>query len=400
MEATTHAGEASSEHEKSDGSLVSREKKPKPEKKHKKEQQRRSSKRRRSSAEADAETNVRQPSLTELRRQPSQTDDEPICPICLGEFSNQCLLDQCFHRFCFECAVQWSKMSTTCPLCKRPFDSLIHDVRSEVEYKRHFVERPAAKPKPTVPPGRSVVVVDDPVRDFMQASASRPRQQQRRPSDDTTSAAGAARALRRAVYLRRLRAVPFAQSPSVPMFTVRALRQAPAHWQQRLRPWLTRELEAVLDEADVDVLVVFLISLLQQHELGSAEVQRELRDIVYDYAPAFTHELAVYANSPYDLASYDRLVQYDYSNARPTMRRAASDGPPPAPAPVASSREPIELDSDSDGESVAVWPSVPPPPFRTASGMLPPSDAESAPALPLGAESDPSPSCSLPSRPD
>ncbi|KAF5740075.1 hypothetical protein HS088_TW11G00139 [Tripterygium wilfordii] len=57
------------------------------------------------------------------------------CPICLGPIVQESYLDTCFHKFCYNCIVQWTKVvaskqsllpsSVKCPLCKRENYSLI-----------------------------------------------------------------------------------------------------------------------------------------------------------------------------------------------------------------------------------------------------------------------------------
>ena len=36
--------------------------------------------------------------------------------------------------FCFTCIVQWSEITQTCPICKAPFQAVIHNVNSVDEY--------------------------------------------------------------------------------------------------------------------------------------------------------------------------------------------------------------------------------------------------------------------------
>ncbi|CAM6100118.1 unnamed protein product [Calypogeia fissa] len=73
------------------------------------------------------------------------------CPICLEPMSGEAFLDQCFHRFCFHCILQWSEMliakpqSTSsrlqclkCPLCKTHYTSIIHDL-SGAKFQRHYI---------------------------------------------------------------------------------------------------------------------------------------------------------------------------------------------------------------------------------------------------------------------
>ncbi|XP_057778219.1 uncharacterized protein LOC130996950 [Salvia miltiorrhiza] len=70
------------------------------------------------------------------------------CPICLSPTTQESYLDQCFHKFCYHCIVKWinivarrqscSSSSMTCPLCKRENFSIIcgYDGTS---FQRHYV---------------------------------------------------------------------------------------------------------------------------------------------------------------------------------------------------------------------------------------------------------------------
>ena len=43
--------------------------------------------------------------------------------------------------FCFTCIVQWSEVANSCPMCKMNFQSIIHDVKSNEDYKTVRVNR-------------------------------------------------------------------------------------------------------------------------------------------------------------------------------------------------------------------------------------------------------------------
>jgi E3 ubiquitin-protein ligase Topors len=52
----------------------------------------------------------------EESERPKNTEDErpssPVaCAICLGKLENMSYTDSCFHKFCFVCLVEWSKVS-------------------------------------------------------------------------------------------------------------------------------------------------------------------------------------------------------------------------------------------------------------------------------------------------
>lgn len=35
---------------------------------------------------------------------------DPTCSICLGQIENMAYTDSCFHKFCFTCLLEWSKV--------------------------------------------------------------------------------------------------------------------------------------------------------------------------------------------------------------------------------------------------------------------------------------------------
>ena len=37
---------------------------------------------------------------------------DPTCAICLGQIENMSYTDSCFHKFCFTCLLEWSKVSS------------------------------------------------------------------------------------------------------------------------------------------------------------------------------------------------------------------------------------------------------------------------------------------------
>ena len=62
---------------------------------------------------------------------------EDNCTICLEDIANKAMVDKCFHVFCYDCISQWADVTTTCPLCKRPFDSIIYNIVSD----QHFDQK-------------------------------------------------------------------------------------------------------------------------------------------------------------------------------------------------------------------------------------------------------------------
>ena len=67
---------------------------------------------------------------------------EPNCVICLEKVQNKSFADACFHQFCYDCILEWSKVKAECPLCKQPFKSIIHTVVSMEDYQQYWVPDP------------------------------------------------------------------------------------------------------------------------------------------------------------------------------------------------------------------------------------------------------------------
>lgn len=63
-----------------------------------------------------------------------RSSPDPNCSICLSKMKDKSFTDRCFHMFCFECLVEWSKINAVCPLCKQPFKQIFHNIRSMSDY--------------------------------------------------------------------------------------------------------------------------------------------------------------------------------------------------------------------------------------------------------------------------
>lgn len=75
-----------------------------------------------------------------------EADDsgKQLCGICLSEEHRgtiQGILNCCSHYFCFACIMEWSKVESRCPLCKRRFVTITKTLRpdSTLEMRRHVI---------------------------------------------------------------------------------------------------------------------------------------------------------------------------------------------------------------------------------------------------------------------
>lgn len=97
----------------------------------------------------------------------SSAESTPACSICLDPVLHDATsLDGCRHVFCFDCIHQWcTRISSTCPLCKKPVHSLSHfgsaadedDADDDVQMIPSFAAA-AASAAPSPSPGVPIIV--------------------------------------------------------------------------------------------------------------------------------------------------------------------------------------------------------------------------------------------------
>lgn len=59
---------------------------------------------------------------------------QPNCAICQQQINRKCFAGTCCHEFCYECLLTWSKVKPECPLCKKWFAIIIHNVTEMDQY--------------------------------------------------------------------------------------------------------------------------------------------------------------------------------------------------------------------------------------------------------------------------
>lgn len=245
------------------------------------------------------------------------------CPICLEKLDNPSIPDTCTHQFCFICIVHWSSTAPACPICKRGFNFIVHNIVSASEYKRYYPKENNAKngrSRTHAPPSHN--------RTSSSTSSSR-----RDPHPPPPALAAPPPHLfltehehRRAVYARQLSAKPSASStpsasssssshaPPPPYLTPDLLSSRPA-LLARLKPWLTRDLQAILQLEDVHLLVELILSLLRRYDTRTHThilTDHLAEYIPREYAHAFVHEMVCYAVSKHpSMSAYDKHVQYE-----------------------------------------------------------------------------------------
>uniref|UniRef100_A0A7N0V5G8 RING-type domain-containing protein n=1 Tax=Kalanchoe fedtschenkoi TaxID=63787 RepID=A0A7N0V5G8_KALFE len=254
---------------------------------------------------------------------PLRLDLDP-CPICLRPVNEEAFLDECFHKFCYSCIAQWMKIvsgksksshqpsTLRCPMCKRESSCIIHsyDGRS---FKKHYVND----------------CYED--RSFFSSS-----------------------------HKQRLQC--YYSEPGSFEDVIDVLRywkfnkySQPSRW---LEGWMTREIQALLQEEDVEIIVHHILGVIdsfskrgeeqRRRQTSAPEAKRsEFKTLVSNAArpfltartDRFVHELELFLASGLSIQGYDEVYLQH-------MSQKAEEQPQSSTAPIPFLHI---FDDDSDG---------------------------------------------------
>lgn len=307
------------------------------------------------------------------------------CAICLSHPTRRdgAVVEGCYHSFCFVCIAHWAAVNPACPLCKRRFDAVLHDLRlmpgpaARLHFRRYSLADAAAAAAVVSPSSSHATTRNVASRARASIAATSTRdvavgilQASTHKASGETSYGGSAPSAsdtdvdrRRRVYARCLRAVPPAAlttasagpGSSLELAFARRLPDVAREWETKLKPWVVRELQAVLEEDDVDLLAIMTRSLLEDYarrtlplrrgrinaattskkkkttttataarasansttaderaaQVAWGELRARLEEFLVDDAAIFLHELLCFAVSPCrDMGAYDSVVRY------------------------------------------------------------------------------------------
>ncbi|PIA61597.1 hypothetical protein AQUCO_00300840v1 [Aquilegia coerulea] len=258
------------------------------------------------------------------------------CPICLKHVNDRraAVLSICLHVYCINCIHKWSQLKRNCPLCNANFNSWFYKSRfgyfKEEKLPKNVVEKK----------NKSIEIADyrAETRSFSYHSSVRrsfnevrrqPVSQHcrelpwRRSFGQKHEEGIAQRVLqwRANVYDQGLRAVPLPSNSFQDQDIVRN-QVVKTRMQQRIEPWITRELQAILHDSDPLVIVhlatsLFMSSLDEKFKdspvcsAGEDMFVRQLRPFLHDRSDRFWHELRCFAGSSFEMATYDSVVEYE-----------------------------------------------------------------------------------------
>ncbi|XP_026060220.1 topoisomerase I binding, arginine/serine-rich a [Carassius auratus] len=282
---------------------------------------------------------------------------ESKCPICLDHFKNISYLDVCLHKFCFCCICEWLKNKAECPLCKQPFNSIYHTIKSEDNYKRLDLRptengsfgnmagqrfryrttltgnhRPAQR-RTSPPPDHGVIF--ESLRGSLQQRHNRDLHsmlrslavRQRRDRDGRTVQSLHEQEMvkfRRALYRRGVRVQSIQDGGRSRQTSAEFFRRNPA-CLHRLVPWLRRELTVLYGTHGslVNIVQHIIMTLITQHNLDDQAVVHELRPFLLSHTEHFLHEFLSFAQSPFNMEAYDQRAVYDLP--RPSGEGSSSE---------------------------------------------------------------------------
>jgi hypothetical protein len=212
------------------------------------------------------------------------------CPICLLLPPESPSYLDCYHCFCFSCILQWCNINPTCPICKAPARRVLFDVTTDLQYRVFPLD--SLKSRTTAP-----------ASDFL--SEAFPTEYHRR---------------RRRLYNIGIRSKPLSQRPAF----AGGDRLNEKDWA-RLSKWVQLELQALLEDRDVDFVLQYVRGNLLALPLGSAEQERRLVEFLdASQVPTFLRELRHFASSGMDVQGYDRISALALAAAQTQPSRPSS----------------------------------------------------------------------------
>ncbi|XP_015240358.1 PREDICTED: E3 ubiquitin-protein ligase Topors-like [Cyprinodon variegatus] len=275
----------------------------------------------------------------------AEVSPDSKCPICLDAFHNMSYLDRCLHKFCFRCILEWSKNKPECPLCKQPFSSIYHSIKSDQDFQKYelkqqvdnssfgYFEGVRFRYRTTLTGVHRQMRRTSPPPDngvMFEASANFQQQRQDRYIRRMMSrlaakrrAASEGRAVnnvreqeminfRRELYRRGVRVQNVRDGGRSRDTSAEFYRRNPA-CLHRLVPWLKRELMVLYGAHGslVNIVQHIIMSRITRYDMEDGAIQGELRPFLQGRTEHFLHEFINFARSPFNMEAYDQHAVYD-----------------------------------------------------------------------------------------
>lgn len=334
----------------------------------------------------------------------SEVSPDSKCPICLDVFNNISYLDLCLHKFCFRCIHEWSKNKAECPLCKQPFNSIYHSIKSEQDFKKYDLQpldngsfgtfggvrfryrttltgvhrQMQIRGRTSTPPDNGVM---------FEAQTNCPRQPRDRYLHRMLMRLAARRRaasegrivsqvreqeminFRRELYRQGVRVRSVRDGGRSRDTSAEFLQRNPA-CLHRLIPWLKRELMVLYGAHGTLVNIVqhIIMSGITRYDMEEGGIQEELRPFLQGCTEHFLHEFISFAKSPFNMEAYDQHAVYDCP--APSSNEDSSSN---SSVIAISEDEDHSLELDPPGESrsslsYSVWDDETPGPSYSTTG--------------------------------
>lgn len=263
-------------------------------------------------------------SMTEAHRSTLlRHSPEPECAICLETIEDKGVANSCFHSFCFLCLQKWSEIKAECPLCKQPFKSILHNIRSIDDYDQYHIMPKNAdmswRPSPDFNSefligGQNYHRLEDSFQliayEMIHASHSVNFPTERNLFSENPSTIS----FRKRIYENGLWVKPF-RYENVQHHRINCAefyRRYP-QYISRLRPWLNRELFALLGDRQRQIPFVLdlILSLVTRYDVRSEEFFFHIVPYFQHRTSHFVHEFFNFATSLYEMDRYDHCAIYE-----------------------------------------------------------------------------------------
>ncbi|XP_043916938.1 E3 ubiquitin-protein ligase Topors [Protopterus annectens] len=338
---------------------------------------------------------------SKLRQSTTDASPDSKCPICLDRFNNISYLNQCLHRFCFRCIKEWSKNKAECPLCKQPFNSILHSIRAEDDFKEYTLKVSQEKfsfsspngqrfryrttvtgsdhmilrSRRTVSPPDNGVIFEglgghQPHHSSIELHRATRRHTRAEGQSITNVQVQEMISFRRALYRTGTRVISVQDGGRFREISAEFFRRNPA-CLHRLVPWLKRELTVLfgLHGSLVNIVQHIIMTNVTIYDMESPAFAEDLRPFLLQRTDHFLHEFITFAQSPFNMDAYDQHANYDVPTPHEESHSDSSvitispdEADPPEPG------TPILV----DGTDQAPWDDETPGPSYSTSDLIQP----------------------------
>ncbi|KAI9353694.1 hypothetical protein BDR26DRAFT_849061 [Obelidium mucronatum] len=244
----------------------------------------------------------------------SLTNDAPLketsketCPICLESLSStQCCLVSCFHSFCLDCISTWARTSEHCPLCKCNISDALSSLGivklrspSTSQTQTTSTSRPAQQQHTAAPTSRRVT---NHIRWGVREDLSSMLESTSHRSIIYTNS----------LFVKHVASnihTKFRPLPSPTEFRRQSM-QNPS-FRSKMVNWIRRDLRVILGLQDVEIVIEYVLAVLEKHPLQTEDAMQLLRPYLRDRTEHFVHELVSFLRSGLTIDAYDAVAQYD-----------------------------------------------------------------------------------------